>query len=209
MKKVIMFIMVVFPVVVYAQVEVVLKVHQPAVLGFEMARQDTTIKVGESVTLGQDIVVTGGAGEYAYSWSPAESLDQPLSMHPVAEPADTTVYILTVTDSNGCSFSLTYTVNVKEIDVSAELPVGNPSPFSIILYPNPGAGLFEVRLKGDYPEAIQLNIVDGAGRQLFGRTITGFKGEHTEKFNVTLSPGIYFLVAVSSETRMTRQIVIH
>lgn len=104
--------------------------------------------IGGSVELGDGIVVFGGSGEYSYSWSLPATLDNPLVINPLATPADTTTYVLTVTDGNGCSFSVNYTVNVMEVMVGSEIVAENRSPLSVMLYPNPNAGLFRVRLKG-------------------------------------------------------------
>lgn len=59
------------------------------------AGPDTTECEGVGVRL-------NGSGGAAYSWSPAAGLDDPAIANPVATPSDTTVYILTVTDTNNC-----------------------------------------------------------------------------------------------------------
>lgn len=71
---------------------------------------DKTICQGNSVQLS----ASGGAG---YSWSPAAGLNNTNINNPVASPASTTVYTVTVTDGNGCSSSdqVQVTVNAKPI----------------------------------------------------------------------------------------------
>ncbi len=59
-----------------------------------------------------DVIVTGGEPGYTYSWAPAASLNDPLIKSPVAKPAATTTYTVTVTDNNGCTTTATVTVNV-------------------------------------------------------------------------------------------------
>lgn len=46
--------------------------------------------------------VSGGTGPYIFNWIPALGLDDPTSLSPIANPSDTTVYTLKVTDSKGC-----------------------------------------------------------------------------------------------------------
>jgi len=61
------------------------------------------IKSGSSVQL--DGSATGGTLPYAWLWSPAGSLNDPAIPNPLASPAVTTTYTLTVTANNGCSGS--------------------------------------------------------------------------------------------------------
>ncbi len=59
-----------------------------------------------------DVIVTGGEPGYTYSWAPAASLTGAATKNPVAKPAVTTTYTVTVTDNNGCTTTATVTVNV-------------------------------------------------------------------------------------------------
>ena len=60
------------------------------------ACEDKEVCVGESIRL----LVSSGA---SYQWGPAETLDDPTSPAPVADPSHTTTYFVTVTDANGCT----------------------------------------------------------------------------------------------------------
>ena len=51
-------------------------------------------------------------GAMFYLWSPAAGLDDPNIQNPMASPANTTTYTLTVTDDFGCSDTASVTVNV-------------------------------------------------------------------------------------------------
>ena len=134
--------MLLLPTLLKAQTVIVLDVVQSPELNFEIANQDTSIVRGDSIKIASTINIYGGSGEYSYQWSPAESLNGSSVLSPIAFPADTTKYLLTVTDSNGCSFSINYTVNVKQkatqinnliniqLDISVML-----TPVSVILTP--------------------------------------------------------------------------
>ena len=76
------------------------------------AGNDVAICFGDTTTL----TATGGLN---YSWSPTDSLSNPLNDITQAFPIITTEYIVTVTDTNGCiqSDSIVVTVN--------ELPIGD------------------------------------------------------------------------------------
>ena len=87
------------------------KVH-PGVIAH--AGSDTSICLGFAVTLGGQPTATGGTpGFYHYSWNPTTSLTSNLVANPVANPAVSTVYVVLVTDSNGCSASSSVAVNVR------------------------------------------------------------------------------------------------
>jgi len=61
---------------------------------------------------------TGGV---TYSWDPAATLSNPAIANPVATPTDTTKYIVTGTDINGCINKDSVTVNVSTIGKSLYL----------------------------------------------------------------------------------------
>ena len=67
-----------------------------------------TIFAGSGIKLrpvvGPDII--------GYSWSPVDGLSDPTIANPIANPASTTTYTLTVTSSGGCTSSVPVTVSV-------------------------------------------------------------------------------------------------
>jgi len=75
------------------------------------AGNDVTICEGDNTTLS----ATGGT---SYSWSPAKGLSDATIANPVASPADTTAYIVTVSNSNACTSTDTVIVNVLKKPVA-------------------------------------------------------------------------------------------
>jgi gliding motility-associated-like protein len=67
-----------------------------------------TIATGEASLL--NAVPSG----YSYSWSPTETLNNPFVANPLARPTETTIYSVTVSDSE-CSFSDTVEVRVLNL----------------------------------------------------------------------------------------------
>lgn len=83
------------------------------------AGPDHSIYEGESVEL--DVHVAGGTPPYAApTWIPPFSLDNPLSLNPIASPLETTEYLVTIADVN-CP--RTDTVKVVVVG-SLEIPTG-------------------------------------------------------------------------------------
>ncbi len=50
-----------------------------------------------------------------YTWTPATGLDNPNSANPIASPTQTTTYILTISDPNGCTYLDTLKITVLEV----------------------------------------------------------------------------------------------
>jgi hypothetical protein len=84
--------------------------------------------------------VSAGTPGYSYNWIPAAGLNDPTIANPVASPAATTTYVLTVTDSKGCTRSVSITINVLPLSSATcsnnannlkfnvcHIPPGNPS----------------------------------------------------------------------------------
>jgi hypothetical protein len=76
------------------------------------AGPDVNIAAGGSTTIGGSPTGTGGTPPYTYSWSPTTGLDNPSAANPIASPASTTTYTVTVTDANGCQGTDAVTVTV-------------------------------------------------------------------------------------------------
>ena len=207
MKKVLL-LFVLLPQFLFAQKVIKLSVKQPPEFGFSVSKTDTTIVKGRSVILGTDLIVFGGFGEYIYNWSPAETLNDPNILNPVATPTDTTDYILEVTDKNGCSFSVGYRVNARNPAVGIE-DAGFPAGLEAILFPNPNDGKFKVKLTGNPGQKIELTIIDAGGRVIKNQVVRNFTGEHTETIQVSLVSGVYSLRIISGTKTLNRQFIIN
>lgn len=78
---------------------------------------------------------SGGIPGYTYSWSPATGLNNPNIANPVASPTVTTTYVLTVTDSKGCTRSLSITINVLPLSAAVCAQNGNSVKFNVCHIP--------------------------------------------------------------------------
>lgn len=79
---------------------------------------DTTICNQASVR----IFASGGA---SYLWSPASSLDDPTSANPIASPATTTLYTVTIKDAYSCNYEDSVKVSVRSAATFTVSPDGS------------------------------------------------------------------------------------
>lgn len=116
------------------------------------AGSDVTINMGQSTIL-------NGSGGSIYSWTPPGSLDCATCQNPTASPTVTTTYILTVTDTAGCTDTDTITVFV-------DLECGEvwvPNAFS----PNNDGENDVFYVRGNCIETMQLEIYNRWGELVF------------------------------------------
>lgn len=80
-----------------------------------------------------DANAIGGSGNYTYSWSPTESLNDPTSPTPIATPSETTLYVVSISDGI-TNLQAQYSLGVYQ---TPELELGNDTivcaPFTLTL----------------------------------------------------------------------------
>ena len=139
-----------------------------------------TILIGETNTLYASAI--GGLGNYTYSWSPADNLDDATAQTPVftATQAGDFTYTVTVSDGEAtASASVSFTV----ID---NVGVGENSETTVSLYPNPASST--VYLKGiNNFNNLEVSVLNLQG-QVVLRTVNALE------INVAdIESGIYFI----------------
>ena len=77
---------------------------------------DTTVCTGGSVQLNTGAV--SNSAMINYSWTPSVGLDCSNCASPVASPSQSTSYVVTVSDGNGCTLQDTITVSVSEVSTT-------------------------------------------------------------------------------------------
>ena len=121
----------------------------------------------------------------SYSWSPSAGLSNANSSNPVAKPAQTTTYTVTVTNSQGSTTTASITVTVRE-DYNI-LP-------NNILTPN-GDGVNDnwvVENLNTYPQA-EVKIFDKAGRLVYKKS--GYNNDWNAQYNgYGLSSDVYYYI---------------
>jgi hypothetical protein len=208
MKSSLFLLLVTFPLLLAAQINILIPVAQNPEFGFSMTKADTTIEKGGTAKLGSGLTIFGGSGGTLYLWTPTATLSNPSVLNPLATPTDTTDYMLTVTDKNGCSFSVKFRVNVKQSAVNSNLTALS-EPLWASVFPNPGNGEFKVLLRGSPQKRIDLLIFDNEAKLIQQKIIRNFEGEQTESIGLTLSKGIYTLRIIYGDNTLSRLFVIN
>ena len=72
-----------------------------------------TASKSNDIDCANDISTLNASGALSYNWSPGTSLTNPSVSNPTASPTDSTRYIVTGTDINGCTNKDSVTVNVS------------------------------------------------------------------------------------------------
>ncbi len=164
------------------------------------AGTDKAIFAGQSVVIGGSPTATEGTAPYTYSWTPTTGLSNATVANPTASPSTTTMYIVQVTDTKGCTDSDTMTVTVNglpTVDAGADKgfcvgqPVqlgGNPTatggtpPYAYSWTPT--AGLND--------PAVPNPMASPASTTTYTVTVTDGNGAQvTDAVTVTLSPSVF------------------
>lgn len=151
-----------------------------------VATADDTICVGETIPLN----ATGGI---SYTWSPATGLSCTNCQNPLAAPAETTAYIVTVTDVNGCQDSDTTIVTVDLCIGIEDVNAG-----SIKVYPNPlGHSPLIIEVQSQYVQSnSEFLLIDATGRIVRRISVS------TQKLRIErgdIQGGIYFWMIIGKD----------
>ncbi len=105
----------------------------PIVIDKSVTSEYTLSGYGEENTVylgfGEQTVVlqanaTGGSGEYTYEWTPSEEVACSFENTITVAPQVTTTYTVVVTDSNGCSTTENFTIEVVDVRCTETTPPG-------------------------------------------------------------------------------------
>jgi len=163
--------------------------YEPLML--EVTAEPELINEGETSQL--NVTVTGGDGNYTYTWEPAETLSNPNIANPVATPTEPeTIYKVVLTDGQGSSESGEVTVSIRDWSLTED-------GFLPHVYPNPTKGNFTIDMRGAY----SYTLCNGVGQQL----LSG-KAEGKANIEASLAPGVYFLQMIGEDGIKTEKLVI-
>ncbi len=208
MKKLIIFsVIVLFPLLNYSQTEVKLKVHQLPDLGFTLIDSDTTITNGQTLSSAENVLVYGGTGSYTHSWSPNSGINNVNVANPVLSPEKTTLYRHTITDGNGCNFTVSYLVIVDDEGNSLNKNI-NPTKLNTDFFPNPASNYINLNITGAVSKLLKISIVDNSGKYLKTCLVENFTGSYSKQLELNLPVGVYNLVVESEGVKIEEKLII-
>jgi gliding motility-associated-like protein len=144
------------------------------------------VDAGNDTTINMDgAVVLNGQGGIVYSWTPVTYLTNPGAAHPVATPASSIMYHLTVTDINGC-------VNTDSITITVLTSFNNIVVTNLITAN--GDGYNDKWIISDiekYP-GTEVIIVNREGQQVFYSSYYDNSWDGTGKTGKPLPDGTYY-----------------
>ena len=154
-----------------------------------------TIYIGETNTLYASAI--GGLGDYTYSWSPADNLDDATAQVPVFTATEGGDFTYTVTVSDGQE-SASASVSFFVID---NMGIGEMDKDLVSLYPNPANAT--VYIKGIQNNGeLQVSVIN-----LQGQVVS--RSANTTEINVsTIESGIYFVKIECEGQQFLKKLVV-
>ena len=148
-----------------------------------------TMNFGEQITLPLIVIP---AGTYTYSWSPYNTLTCADCPNPTSLASATTIYSVTVTNSIGCSNTLTFTLNVngdKHLFVPNAFTPGTGNANNVFKIYTIGAQYFHLQIFDRWGEKVYEgnNVEDGWDGQFMGKT--GYAGVYTYEMTIVYLDG--------------------
>jgi hypothetical protein len=170
------------------------------------AGPDQLICTGDVATLGGSPSATGGYGAYLYSWTPTGNLNNPQAANPSATPAQSTTYVLNLSDSLGCT-----AVDTVEIIVDTCIGIQNLQGIHAFdVFPNPNEGRFTVAVElGTTVDILTLQVIDPQGRIVYEKEIVQAAGSIREPISLAgLSRGSYFIRMDADGKQLSRKMML-
>ena len=167
--------------------------------------ENLQVCAGSKVVLGQNLIVSNNVGDVFYNWSPMYKMDDPTSASPTAVINASTSFIVSVTDTRGCTVQREITVSTRLCD-----DLIKQEGRLLKIYPNPAHEMIMVELPFiDFERSVDLRIINS-----LGQTVVQSKhheGDFEQVIRVNIQdqkPGIYFLQLISGNKLYNERIQI-
>jgi PKD repeat protein len=171
------------------------------VLGSVLPDFDITVSDDVTIASGETTVISASGGD-VYSWSPTVGLSDPDAATTNASPTETTIYTVTVTNSEGC-------ISTEEVIVTVDGQVGlgvDAKDSFLELFPNPSLGIINIRVANiDTPYLVEVRTIDG--KRVFNNIYE--LEESILKIDLgNLANGVYFISLKNGEINFEERIVL-
>jgi hypothetical protein len=160
-----------------------------------------------------------GTGNYIYIWYPSTGLNDSTLANPIANPTETTEYVVFVIDSTGCAGTDNVIVNVVapftdnggSKDDTESFGGSKDDFYSFEVFPNPTQDMIHLSLKGSGTGTEQLayiEILNSIGNKVY-EAHPNFS--HTMNRSIDLSSlaaGNYIVNVTLDQQRFTRKVTL-
>jgi hypothetical protein len=190
---------------IYGQKYVPVSFTQPPPLA-AAAGNDSIVCMGHQVILGAAPTATGGSGSYIYMWSPPDGLDDPTTANPVLVPTESRLYMLSVTDEQGCQ-AVSF-VNIF-VDPCTGIDYKNLNA-SLTVFPNPSRGSITIRGISSYSGQIKgLSIINQLGQIIYEQAIPSGSSDESIHIDTGIqTPGMYFLKVRFTDSVVSQRLIV-
>jgi len=171
---------------------------------------EITLLDSKTVNVGDTVLITGLATSnfppLFYQWTyPNGKIETDDPYFAGVTLADAGYYILMVRDALGCTDQKSIYLEVLPSSYGIKENIAS----RMVIYPNPGDGLFEVRLKAPPTEKVQLKVANAVGTIVYQRknVVVTAAGQ----INIDLSnfsDGVYFLKITSKDTVLQEKLIL-
>jgi hypothetical protein len=156
-----------------------------------------SIDSGEAVTL-----IAYNASQY--SWSPPAGLSSTVGPIVTASPANTTTYVVTGTNSQGCQDTASCIVEVGYIHVDE-----NSVSQYLSVYPNPTDGTLTIKYRSASQDKITSKLLDLLSQPLIIRQAETISGVIEETIDLSsFADGMYYLQIETGKGVINKKIVV-
>lgn len=160
---------------------------------------------GDSVKIGGNPTVSGGAAPYVFSWSPTATLLNSSTANPIAICTATTAYHLTITDSNQCTSSIIsdaiFVNPTPSVSVSGTSPVCQFSTNTLSVTPTSSNYSYQWKPTGNTTSSIAIPTSTAGTRNdtvIVTNTTTGCKTKIIKTTVINAKPIINITISKDS-----------
>ncbi|MBK9018448.1 MAG: T9SS type A sorting domain-containing protein [Saprospiraceae bacterium] len=163
----------------------------PIIVGIDVTNETVAGANDGTATL----TPSGGLPPFSYLWDNGQTTATATNFSPG-------FHICTITDAAGCQFMVTVEI-LAGLNATQDLP----GLRRLALSPNPTSGRFELAISLENPMAVQVELLDVAGRTLSKTNLENVL-EKSWQFDLTASPsGVYFCKITADGHMAVRKIV--
>lgn len=158
--------------------------------------EPNNISAGESSQL--NVQCVGGTGNYTYSWTPIETLDNASIANPTATPSQTTTYHVIVNDGES--------VVEGDVTVSVSLNTLEQENSKVKIYPNPAKDVVFVEYTAEM-DVDNVRLYNELGQECHIPIVQEASGRIQIKLT-TLPQGIYMIRIADDDNEVVKRVVV-